>query len=84
MITQPDPIHFELYTDGLILDPKEVAIEKASAEADSAFETLMTTLKCSKSNFVSAVQLFEVKFLLSKAGYSTSWPLSAIIAAHRQ
>lgn len=80
---QPNPTDFELNLDTQKFSPEKVEIERATAQADEAFDNLLLAVGNTDSEYVPAVDLFEMKSLLLKAGFATSWPIAQVIKANQ-
>ncbi|MDA0152404.1 hypothetical protein OH460_08825 [Vibrio sp. Makdt] len=80
---QPNPTDFELNLDAQKFTPEKVEIERATAQADEAFDNLLLVVGNTDSEYVPAVDLFEMKSLLLKAGFATSWPIAEVIKANQ-
>jgi hypothetical protein len=61
-----------------------VDAQKATIAAESAYEDLLEKVSLSDSGYVNPVELFEMKSLMSKAGYCPAWPIATIANATGQ
>ncbi|MEZ8733644.1 hypothetical protein [Vibrio sp. 10N.239.312.D08] len=83
MFNQPNHQLIDLMTFEQMTSFEQSEIEKYTFLAETAFDDLRQKAEKSASEYVNAVDLFELKYLLKKAGFGVSLPMATIAFAQR-